>query len=331
MKKLLAAFSAAILAFTLASCGTQKQSVSVEAMDTFMKIEYYGDESVGEKLTGEIKRLDSLFSVTDKNSEVYALNRDKEVKPSDDLSALLKRSLTLCDRLDGALDVTILPVVEKWGFLNGKYRVPDKQEIQSALKAVNYKNIEVDNDKVKLKNNAKLDLGAVAKGYAADKCLEILSDNNVETSLLNLGGTIAVHGRKPDGTPWRVGIADPDNPSDYIGFVSCSDKVVATSGGYERYFEKDGRRYIHIIDTQTGFPSDNGIASVTVISDSGTLSDALSTALFVKGLDGAREYHRDNPDFDYVILTADKKLYISEGIVNDFTLSESDRYEVVKN
>lgn len=327
MRKLLLIVTALVLLLT--SCAADKQSVSTEAMDTFMKFEYYGDEKAGDELADMVKSLDKALSVTDKNSEIFRLNSDGSTPLSKDSLRLIKRSLELCEKLGGTLDITILPVVEKWGFINQNYRVPPKSEIDEALKKVNYNNVSVYNSSVTLKNGAKIDLGAVAKGYAADKSKQILREHRVSSAILNFGGTIAAVGSKPDNSPWRVGIADPENPSGYLGFISCRDKIIATSGGYERYFDNNGRRFIHIIDPKSGYPVDNDIASVSVISGDGVLCDALSTALFVKGLSGALRYCRDNEDFDCVIVTKDKKIYISDSLADSFTLSD-DSYKIIK-
>ena len=178
----------------------------------------------------------------------------------------------------------------------------------------------------------KLDFGAVAKGYAADKVIKSLKDEqaNCEYALLNLCGTVAAYGKKPEGGEWKIGITDPDNTDTYMGTVSCTDKIIATSGSYERYFEgDDGKIYSHIIDPKTGYPVDNGIKSVTVISDSGLLSDGLSTALFVMGLDKAKEYYQSRKDFDFIILTDDKKAFVTAGAAESFTQAAGYEYETV--
>ena len=133
-----------------------------------------------------------------------------------------------------------------------------------------------------------------------------------------------LYGKKPDGKRFSVGVADPDNPAGYFGYLSCEGGVVATSGGYERYFDLDGKRYIHILDPATAAPVENGVLSVTIVCDDGTAADALSTALFVMGLDKATAYYRTHPDFDFIILTDSDDLYITEGIADDFTFSKTD-------
>lgn len=141
------------------------------------------------------------------------------------------------------------------------------------------------------------------------------------------------HGKKPGGSEWRIGIADPGNSADYMGTVSCADKITATSGSYERYFTgSDGKRYCHIIDPKSGMPADNGVESVTVISDSGVKSDSLSTALFVMGLDKATDYWRQHRDFELVILTSDKKALITPALAQSFQLkNEQYSKEVIRD
>ena len=175
-----------------------------------------------------------------------------------------------------------------------------------------------------------LDLGAVAKGYAADKSLELLQNSRAQAAILNLGGTICLYGKKPDNTRFKVGIADPENPAAYFGYLSCDSGIVATSGGYERYFEKDGKTYIHILDPSTAKPVENNILSVTVITDDGAKADAMSTALFVMGLDKAADYYRNHPDFNFIILTDDDHLYLTETIFDDFTLADGYGFTIEK-
>ena len=318
--------SAALLIIPCGCAQNEKpESVSFQAMDTFMKLDVYGDNSAAEKIKNQITKLDSLLSPTDEKSDIFMLNRDKK---ADELTAeLTKKSLEICEQTVGALDVTIYPIVREWGFISGKYKIPDKSALSGLLKKVSYKNATVSGNEITLKNSAELDLGATAKGFAADKAVEILKNSGSKSAILNLGGTIAAYGKKPDGSPWRVGIADPENTAEYIGYVQCSDKIVATSGSYERYFKgSDGKIYSHIIDPHDGYPVDNGIKSVTIVSENGLKSDWLSTALFVMGMDKAVDYQRKNKNFEFIILT-DKDAFVSKGLKDSFTLS-SDRYAV---
>ena len=222
--------------------------------------------------------------------------------------------------------------MEEWGFISKEYQVPSQEKIDTLLKNVSLIGIHLSSDtsqssnlseyRVEIGDGMKIDLGAVAKGYAADKARNVMRCCGANAGILNLGGTVAAVGTKSDGTDWKIGIADPDNTASYFGSVACHDKVVATSGNYERFFERDGKRYCHIIDPQTGYPVDNGTVSVTVISESGFRSDALSTALFVMGREKAAEFWKQAQDFDYILLDADNNLWMTDGAEKQFRLAK---------
>ena len=312
------------LCAVLASCGTtQPTTASFEAMDTLMTLKVYGGSSdIGDKLQSRIEALDASLDATDKNSEISRLNTEKSASLSEETADLLTDSLALCEQLDGAFDITVYPAVQAWGFTTGDYRVPDEDELKTFAEHIDYRGIKADKGSFTLPDQTEIDLGAVAKGYAADVCRDISDQNGAQAAILNLGGTICLCGQKPDGSRFTVGVADPDNPAAYFGTLACDACTVATSGGYERYFEHDGKRYIHILDPATAKPVDNGILSVTIVSDNGTFADAASTALFVMGLDQATKYYQSHKDFDFIILTDDNNLYITEVILDDFTLGD---------
>lgn len=326
--KLLSLVICAALCFACGCAQNEKpESVSFQAMDTFMQIQVYGSPGTAERIKSQITRLDSLLSPTNESSDIFKLNREKKSTADEVCAEAVRRSLEECKSTGGALDVTVYPVIREWGFISGDYKIPEKSVIDNLLKKVDYNNVEVNGNEITLKNGAELDPGATAKGFAADKAVETLKNSGCCSAILNLGGTVAAYGKKPGGSLWRVGIADPENSADYVGYINCSDKIVATSGSYERFFKgSDGKIYSHIINPKTGYPVDNGIKSVTIVSDSGIKSDCLSTALFVMGADKAVEFRRENPDFDFVILTKNTAL-VSEGIRKSFTLS-SDKYAV---
>ena len=315
----------------LTACGgTKPESISFQAMDTLMTLTIYGDREIGAEIKDGILSLDKTLDATDENSEIGHLNTEKSASVSGDTADLLNRSLQLCDSLDGSFDITIYPAVTAWGFGTGDYRVPDDSELKALSAAVDYTSVTLTGSTVTLPKDVTLDLGAVAKGYAADKAIETLRHGKAQAAVLNLGGTIGLYGKKPDGSPFKVGVADPENPAGYFGFLSCGEGVVATSGGYERFFEKDGRRYIHILDPDTAAPVDNHVASVTIITDNGAKADAMSTALFVMGPDKAIEYYQDHDGFDCIILTDDGRLYVSEGVYDNFTLDSGFDYTIKK-
>lgn len=331
MKKLTLIFTAIIILILSACAPSQnKEGESFFAMDTYMQAEVYGDRQTVNDIKAEIESLDKKLSSVNPESEIYKLNKSGSLELDGESAELIKRSVELCGFTDGNLDITVYPVVEKWGFIDKNYKIPTQSELDSLLKNVDYKKITVNGDKVQVPNGLKLDLGAVAKGYAADKSREILSKSGVKSAILNLGGTVLAYGKKPNGENWKVGITDPENNENYMGVLECADKTVVTSGNYERYFESGGKRYCHIINPKTGYPADNGVTSVTVISPDGTKNDALSTALFVMGAQNASEFIKNKcGDMDFIILTADKKAYITKGIEESFSLKNSEYEKLI--
>lgn len=298
------------------------------AMDTVMTLRLYagGDEALLDAAEDRVKGLEALWSVTDENSEIYALNRDGSATLSGDAAGLLVNALELCGRTDGALDVTVYPVLRAWGFTTGEYTVPDEDAIAGLLTRVDYTQVILDETAgtVSLPGGVEVDLGSVAKGYTGDVLAGLLKVHGVGSALLDLGGNIQTVGAKPDGTPWRIGVQDPEGDG-YVGVLTVADRAVVTSGGYERYFESDGVRYWHIIDPATGAPARSGLQSVTIIGESGFLCDALSTALFVKGLDGALEHWRAHRDFEAVFVADDGSVTVTAGLEDSFTLVQTDR------
>ena len=169
------------------------------------------------------------------------------------------------------------------------------------------------------RDGMEIDLGGIAKGYTSAQIMQIYQDCGVTSGLVNLGGNVQALGCKTDGSKWKVAIQSPDDTEDYLGILEIENQAVITSGGYERYFEEDGVTYHHIIDPATGYPAENGLTSVTIVSDDGTLADGLSTSLFIMGKEKAEKFWKKYSDkFDVILLTDDDQLYVSEGIADDF-------------
>ncbi len=169
--------------------------------------------------------------------------------------------------------------------------------------------------KVTLEGGSTIDLGGIAKGYLSDRIAQIFSEDGITSAIISLGGNVYALGSKTDGGDWTVAVQNPEDDADYIATVKISDKAAVTSGSYQRYFEEDGKMYHHIIDPHTGKPAESGLLSVTIISASGVRADALSTAMFVKGLDSASDYWRRHKDeFDAIFVTTDGELHITKGI-----------------
>ena len=313
----------------LCGCAPKADESSFEAMDTVMSLIIGGgsDELLSE-IQAEAERMDGELSAVDESGEIYALNASGSAELSADAANAVRRALELSGELGGVFDPTVYPAVREWGFTTGEYSIPDDSRLAELADRIDYTAVRADGNTVTMPEGVMLDLGAIAKGMLADEALAILRGSTADYAVLNLGGTIALYGRKPDGSDFRIGIADPEQAGSYFGFLSLSGGVISTSGGYERYFELGGKRYIHILDPSTARPVDNGTISVTVIADDGARADALSTALFVMGADRAAEFYRESGGFEFAILTDSGELYLSEGLKGSFTMSEGYDYEL---
>lgn len=304
---------------------SEKRSENIFAMDTYITVTAYGEDTDKDLQAAEEKLtlLDKMWSVTDEDSEIYKINHSggQAVEVSSETAELLKFSLDMYERTDGAFDISLYPVLTAWGFTTNEYHVPSDEEIAGLLENTGVQNISLDDNTVQIPGNMQIDLGAVGKGYAGDLVAQKLKSNGVSSALIDLGGNIQTVGVKPNGEKWTVGVRSPFGDGNFAT-IEIGECAVVTSGGYERYFVEDGKTYWHIIDPKTGKPADNGIASVTVIGTEGRLCDALSTSLFVMGLDKAEILWKSSDDFEMIIVTSDGGIYISEGIENDFKINE---------
>lgn len=303
------------------------QERSLFAMNTYMTFTAYG-KNAAEALDVALERVEeaeALWFVTEQNSEIYQANHSggQPVTVSDETAQLVSFALDMAEQTDGAVDPTIYPVLSAWGFTTQTKQVPEEGQIASLLQNVDYGRISLEGDRLTVPDGMQLDMGAVGKGYAGDLVIEVLKEYGVESALINLGGNVQAISSRPDGNDWRLGIRAPWEEGN-LGVLRISDAAVVTSGGYENYFEdEEGNIYWHILDPSTGYPADGGLQAVTIIGEEGKLCDALSTALFVMGEDGAVEYWRANGGFDMLLVTEDGEIILTEGIAGQFTLNEN--------
>ncbi len=313
---------------------TKEYSRDIFAMDTYMYLKAYGehaDTALGYS-SEQILSLEELFSVTSEKSDIWAINHSngEPVSVSDDTIAVLNKAIEIGGKTNGALDVTIYPLLTEWGFTTDTQQVPTDDIIADKLKLIDYTKISVKGNTVQLPDNMQIDFGALAKGYTSDCVTEILKENGVKSALVNLGGNVHAVGTKPDGTLWKVGVQNPFSPSEQVCILEIADKAVITSGNYERFFtDENGRKYWHILDSADGFPADNGLVSVTIVGENGLLCDALSTALFVLGTDKAIDYWRNSADFEMILITDDEKIIYSEGLSDFINFTASYETEVI--
>ncbi len=325
MKKIITLVLILILSIFLMSCG-EKTDVQREQMqiDTtcFIKICDI-EKDRGEELLDEsfemAKKYEELFSKTIKGSDIYRLNHSngKAVKLDDETIKLLKKSIELSRMSDGRFDVTIGKLTSLWDFKSSSPKVPKEDKIKAGVETVNYKNIEINGNLVKLKDkNIQVDLGGIAKGYIGDKITEFLMEEGVESGLVNLGGNALTIGKKTDGNKWRIGIEKPySKRQDLVAVVELEDETVVTSGIYERMFIKNGYTYHHVLNPKTGYPVENGLASVSVKTKIGKsyIADGLSTSFLLMGEKKALEKAEELEDIEILIVRKDGSIVQSSG------------------
>lgn len=322
-----------ILILTACSVSEQEpEKLEFFAMDTYMSLASYGENAKisNSQVETEIKNIENKISRTLETSDIYKLNNasGEPMVVSEQTYSIIKTAIEYAEKTNGAFDPTIAGLTDLWMIGTPSENVPKPSDIRETLLSVGYKNVVLmDNNTVQLLNGAKLDFGGIGKGISADISAEILKENNVDKALVSLAGNIYALGSKGKDIPWKVGIANPDKPSESIVTISVTDKTVVTTGAYERYFEKDGIRYHHIFDSNTGYPVDSDIKSVTIISDNSALADAYSTALFIMGKDKALEFQKKEKTFDAIIVTQDNTIIATDGVRDLIEITSEEYYE----
>lgn len=282
-----------IYAFLLGGCDNSSQPLTDKqfCLDTIVQISLYDSHSsdILNHCFDICNEYELIFSATDKNSELYKINHSQkklECQPiSDDLYQVISEGLYYSQLSNGHFDITIGAVSSLWDFQSDTPQLPDQGQLQEKLTTVSYQNILLEKNSIRyLNEETMIDLGGIAKGYIADKIKEYLLKQDVNSAIINLGGNILCIGEK-SGKDFVIGLTDPTATSNSLLSLNIADLSVVTSGTYQRYFEIEGKRYHHILDPQTGYSYDNGLAAVTIISTSSIQGDALSTICFALGKD----------------------------------------------
>jgi thiamine biosynthesis lipoprotein len=322
----------------LASCASSTEPIrgNTYLLGTILNIAIH-DDGYGEALidrafqrVAEIEAKMSTSTEDYETTELLAVNRaagDRAVTVSPDTYTVLETALAFSRETGGAFDVSIWPLVDLWGIGTERARVPSETEMLEARALVDYRLVELlpERDVYLPLPGMGVDVGAIAKGYAADESASILREAGVRHALLDFGGNILLIGGKPDGSDWRIGVQRPDaERSAFIGVLTLRDQSVVTSGPYERFFEEEGVRYHHILDASTGYPARSGLEQVTIVTPRSIDADALSTASFVLGLDGARRLIESRPNTEAVFVTDDRLVYRTSGADEFFELTDSD-------
>ncbi len=331
----LLAFSLIIIAMSLIGCDkgpspSKPISKSSFMLGTLIEIKLYdkGSLKVIDEAFSRIAEIEAKMTINSaETSEIIKLNMESgqgQVKLSPDTFYVVERGKYYSELSDGLFDITIGPIVKLWNIGTEAAAVPDPAALEQSLRLVGYEALQLDKKTLTAaleKKGMLVDLGGIAKGYAADEVTAILKGHGVEHAIINLGGNMVVIGNNPSGAPWKIGIQDPTDPrGQYMGIAQVVDKTVVTSGTYERYFEQGGTLYHHILDPKTGYPAENQLISVSIITESSIDADALSTSTFLMGLDKGLQFIEQMENMEAIFITEDKRVYLTSGIRDSFMI-----------
>lgn len=316
-------FSIVALGGGLAGNMSKSEKENIFAMDTVMSLQAYGKNAkeANRQVIELIDGLEKSFDTMNEESEVYKLNN--KMLSLEDVSTNTKELIELSencfDITGGAFDIYSYPLSVLWGFETDTLHIPTEEEIGEA--------------KERVQEKEAFSFGGIAKGYVGDLAFDIYKKAGVKSAILNLGGNVVLVGKKPDGTSWNVGIKNPLKQDDVFCVVKGSDVNVVTSGSYERFLvDSDGNKFSHIINPFSGMPADDDLLSVTILAKEGYLADALSTALFVKGLEGSIDFYKNSDaEYEMILFTKDAKIYASEGIIEYLEINGDYPLEIVNN
>lgn len=324
------------LIILMTGCQKEDLTKTTYALGTVITINLFdeGDDELMTRLIERVTEIEKLMSAQQGTSEISAVTAMAGKAPvlvSEETFEVIKRALYYAELSDGKFDPTIGPVISLWNIGTEEARLPEQSEIDAALKYVDYTKVvlnEEDQSVYLPEEGMSLDLGGIAKGYAADEVAKILDQEGVDKAMINLGGNVYAYGIKDSKEPWKVAVQTPyDTRSTYFGYVELVNKTVVTSGPYERYFEEDGEIYHHIFDATTGYPVKGETVSVSIIAENSMDADALSTLLFTMTPEEGLELIESMSDIECIYVDYEYGLKLSSGLIDDFTISD-EKYQM---
>lgn len=323
----------------LSACGKMSAEYKKEvyAMDTVMTLTAYGPNAEAGLMAGEsiIISMDAMLDPESETSVVYKVNHSfgASVSVPGQIARMVQTAQTVYKQSNklgiNSLELTIYPLVKLWGFVDSSYYVPSESEIAERRGYLHFDQVVLSSFpssgsyELSIPSDSEISFGAIAKGCTAAYVIDAMRNAGVTSGIVSLGGNVQTLGLKPDGSKWKIGIADPNSPDVYLGILTAGETAVVTSGSYQRCFTdpQTGKSYHHLIDPRTGRPADNSLLSVTVICEDGAMADALSTALFVMGETNAMRYWRTyGKDFQMILVTKDGEVVCTSGLIEEFSL-----------
>lgn len=332
-KSLIAIILCAVIVFGIVSydfiSGRSSCEKTSVAMGTVVTVNLFGFGAKNDldKIETEINGLEnSVLSWRKEGSDVYRINKGSgtQVSVSPDTVKIIGQCIDISDDCGGVFDITIGNVTKLWDFGGNNQRLPSDDEIKTALGSVGYKNVSISGNAVQIKKGQSLDLGAVGKGFVCDKIKELLDKGRTKSAVVSVGGSLLIYGNRT----FSVGIVNPDNDKQSMGTLKLKDTCVSTSGNYEKYFEQDGKRYHHILNAKTGYPATSEFKSVTVVCESGLISDALSTVCYIAGYRKSVEILKKF-DAEAVFIFNNNTVRVTDGLSGKFTVTD-DSYTLDK-
>ena len=327
--------------FILTGCAIQPEKMHTRdlfALNTFLSFRVYGGANAEQALDSAVKRIheiESLMSITIEDSDVVQINNNSGIRPvkvHEDTFYVIKTALYYSALTEGRFDITIYPIARLWGIGTENARIPSIEEIQKKLPLVNYQNVVLDEENMTVfleKKGMGIDLGGIAKGFAADEAARIFKEAGIKHAIINMGGSITTIGSRPDGSTWRIGVRNPRAQNDdleHMAIIESKGTSILSAGDYERYIvdvhTDTGVRYHHIFDPFTGYPADTGIIATTVVSHSAIQADALSTAMMVMGVEKGLSMIKGIEGVEGLIITDDKKVYVTQGLTDNIEFTD---------
>lgn len=334
--KLISVILCAAMLASLCACGSSRADASASAQGTDASITAYGKnaQKAVSDAAGVFSAFNSMLDAGSRTSAMYALNNagGASVVVPGQIADMLGAARTVYDRSNGALDPTIQPVAALWGFDTGKYAKPTDEQIDAALKKLCFDQLKIQyfSDSgtytVTMPSGTQLTFGSMSRGCACDYAVQAMRDDGVKSGIISMSGCAHTLGVKPDGTQWNVSVADPNDASGSIGYLTVGETAVSTCGGYTQSFSySDGVTYNHILNPATGYPAKTDLRSVTIVCASGVDADCLSWALCALGSKKAIKYWRNYGGFDMILVTTDNRVLCTSGLTESFSL-QNDSY-----
>ncbi|OUS68320.1 thiamine biosynthesis protein ApbE [Paenibacillus sp. MY03] len=349
-KVAIAVLPALIMLLFAAGCGSdsgdksnakrsEPQSHTYYIFDTVVTLRVYDDRMTNqhfEEVNEILERIDREMNRQREDSELAEVNAEggkSAVKVSEETMEVIQAAMVYAHLSEGKFNPAIGPLVDLWRIGNEGASVPEQKLLNEKLELIDFKDVVIDeaNRTVRLNRaGMALDLGGIAKGYAADVIADYLKSEGFNSAIIDLGGNIMALGNKPNGSQWNIGIQEPDEQrGQQVGSIKVSNQTVVTSGVYERFFKKDGRLYHHILDTSTGFPVQNGLLSVTLVTNLSIDADALSTTAFAMGAEEGKTFIESLEDAEAIFITENKDIIVTSGLAGRFKLTNKD-YRLVE-